>query len=506
MAIPNFGSITFTYTAIAFLAWFVFQDKKTWAPILSKATMLGLVLHIGSTLIQTEGVSKFSIITTDIIVLAAAGILFMASSALRVNKLIAGLLLLAGLFGYQKVRPILKLLPFSTAENKITSNTSEEYSEFLIQFSPTYEVEFDKKYANYIDGSESAFFSTSQPNTDLDDYFEVNVKDDKIEDFLSKIAQDPNIVYLEKNDKIVLDDFTSNISPSVENLISDDPMVEKQWALQSMGVAELQSILKKSGKKPKKKAKLAILDTGVDSKHEDIDANYTSTKTKYDTDKKGHGTHCAGIAGAVVNNATGVASPLLNKNLYEITSVKVLSDYGGGTQAGIIKGMIEAADAGADVISMSLGGFSSDAKQKAYSDAVKYCNDKGTIVVVAAGNSAQDATKYSPANADNVICVAATTVDGDMASFSNKIDNIRYGVYAPGKDILSTTPGDNYEVYSGTSMATPYTAALVTIMKAYKPNLSTEDAYQLLKDGINANSSSDVKNIDFGGSIGKLLQ
>ncbi len=502
----DFGSITFIYTAIALVAWFVLQNNREWSRVLTWATLSGIGIHIFSSLLPEFSASKLSMLTIDILALAAAGILFMGSRLIKVNRIIAGLIIVAGLLGYQKIRPILKLLPFSASESTIITSDEEGVPEFLVQMNPRYVNNFNSLYEGFIESTDRAFFSTSLPNTDLDDFYLVNVKNASVEDFLKAQKDDPNILYIENNEEIHLDDPVSNAVETKVDLNFNDPMLANQWALNQIGISGLQKVLSESKKKPKKKALLAILDTGVDGNHEDIKTNFKSTHSKYDKDKKGHGTHCAGIAGAVVNNGKGVASPNLGNDLIDITSVKVLSDFGGGTQAGIINGMIEAADNGADVISMSLGGFSSDAKQKAYSEAVKYCNDKGAIVVAAAGNAAQDASKYSPANADNVICVAATDSMGQMASFSNKIDNVTYGVYAPGKDILSTTPGDNYETYSGTSMATPYVSSLVAILKAYKPDISTKEVYELLGSLETENSSDKVKPIDFGGSLGKLLK
>ena len=122
-----------------------------------------------------------------------------------------------------------------------------------------------------------------------------------------------------------------------------------------MNVDQLYNYLRDQKPKPVKKARIAILDTGVDAQHEDIKANYHSFARKHNVDKHSHGTHCAGIAGSVSNNGKGIASFSPDNQYVEVGSIKVLGNHGGGTQKGIISGMIEAADKGADVISMSLG-------------------------------------------------------------------------------------------------------------------------------------------------------
>jgi thermitase len=247
-----------------------------------------------------------------------------------------------------------------------------------------------------------------------------------------------------------------------------------------MGVDNLYTVLK--GKKPKKLALIAILDTGVDAAHEDIKANFTSTKSKYDSDKAGHGTHCAGIAAAVSNNGVGVASFSQTNDYVRVTSVKVLSDMGSGTQQRIISGIIEAADRRADVLSLSLGGLSSDSRQRAYEQAIEYASSKGCIVVVAAGNANRNAREFVPANVEGVITVSAGDTLLGRASFSNLVPDVKMGVAAPGVKIYSTIPGSKYAAMNGTSMATPYVAGLLGLMKSLRPDLTAKEAYQILNE------------------------
>jgi thermitase len=232
--------------------------------------------------------------------------------------------------------------------------------------------------------------------------------------------------------------------------------------------------------KPKKTAVVAILDTGVDAKHEDISDNFTSIKSKYDTDPRGHGTHCAGIAGAVSNNHKGVASYSRNNDFVKITSIKVLSASGMGTQQTIINGIIEAADRKVDVISLSLGGLSTQTRQRAYEKAVKYAHKAGCIVVAAAGNSNRNAKDFAPVNAEGVIGVSAITEDLSRAVFSNTVEDLKMGVAAPGTNIYSTIPSDKYASFNGTSMATPYVSGLIGLMKSIQPKLDAQQAYEIL--------------------------
>ncbi len=214
--------------------------------------------------------------------------------------------------------------------------------------------------------------------------------------------------------------------------------------------------------------KIAILDTGVDQNHEDLaskivdNRNFTTSGTV--DDLYGHGTHVAGIAAAATNNGIGVAGVGYGCT---IMNVKVLDDNGSGYYSWIANGIIWAADNGAKVITMSLGGSSASSTLEA---AVNYAWSKGVVLVAAAGNDGKTAPVY-PAYYANCIAVAATDQNDVKASWSN------YGswvdVAAPGVSIFSTLPNHNnkigilnYGSLSGTSMATPYVAGLAGLVWA----------------------------------------
>ncbi len=314
--------------------------------------------------------------------------------------------------------------------------------------------------------------------TELDDYYIVDLlgsNPKQVKNILSKL---PFVEYIEYNDEVYTPAFQSPKKHSNNvDYIFQDPLNTKQWSLKNTGMSQFYELANKQ--KTKKRIKLFILDTGVDGTHEDLQGVFIPNGKKHDKDKKGHGTHCAGIAAAITGNNIGVSSFNFDKRI-EIHSEKVLADFGGGTQAGIIQGIINAVDKGADVISMSLGGMSSDKKQRAYNEVVKYATDRNCIIVVAAGNSSAKAINYSPANSKGVITVAASDPLNNLATFSNTLEDIEMGVYAPGVDILSTYPGNRYETFSGTSMATPFVAGLISLMKSIKPSLTTKEAYDLL--------------------------
>lgn len=332
-----------------------------------------------------------------------------------------------------------------------------------------------------------AFNMPASPDEVLDNYYVVDIDDHlgaHIPDVASKIRNIKGIVTVEDNEVITIpprEDAEEAPRASGEKLQINDPLAGQQWSLTALNAGKFYSKCTSGAVRPAKKVLLAILDTGIDSHHEDISANYKSIDPAYDNDPQSHGTHCAGIASAVTNNGVGIASFNYEGRFYDVTSVKVLNQSGFGTQKSIIDGMIRAVDAGAQVLSLSLGGPSSDYKQKAYSDAVKYAAKKGCIVVVAAGNNAKYARNYAPANTPGVITVGAIDAQEKQAAFSNSLDDIQYGILAPGVDILSTVPQGKYASYNGTSMATPLVASIVAVLKSVYPDLSTAEAYDRIR-------------------------
>ena len=338
-------------------------------------------------------------------------------------------------------------------------------------------------------------------NTELDNCYTIDIKDTSILNLLIDTLEKSGLTnWIENNEVYILSPieklgYDSIIPTAFMGNSFNDPYVSRLWGFRYMEIDSLTDLLKK--RKPVKKARIFILDTGVDGMHEDLTDNYISLSDKYDKDTDQHGTHCAGIACAVSNNKKGIASLNLTGEFTEITSITVLPG-GSGTQESIIDGIILAADNGADVISMSLGGFSTDVRQKAYEKAIKYANDKGAILVVAAGNENTNAKNVVPASCKGVITVSAVDENLQKAAFSNYVTDIEYKVAAPGVNIYSTIPLNQYKSMNGTSMATPYVAGLIGIMKSIEPNLTTEETFRML-----ISSGIDSKNLD---QTGKFIQ
>jgi thermitase len=234
----------------------------------------------------------------------------------------------------------------------------------------------------------------------------------------------------------------------------DDPYFGRQWGLTKVDAPQAWEVTTGSSQ-----VNIAILDTGVDLDHPDLtnkiisNKNFTTSATVDDV--YGHGTHVAGIAAAITNNGVGVAGLGYAST---IMNVKVLGDSGSGYYSWIVWGIVWAADNGAEVINMSLGGSSSSS---ALEDAINYAWSKGVVVVAAAGNSGTTSPSY-PAYYANCIAVAATDANDALPSWSN------YGgwvdVAAPGVSIYSTLKDNGYGYMSGTSMASPHVAGLAGLV------------------------------------------
>ena len=262
-----------------------------------------------------------------------------------------------------------------------------------------------------------------------------------------------------------------------DGILENDPLAPSQWALDAIQGHDAHAMLQDM--EPVRKARVAILDTGVDGAHEDISGVFETTPG--DTDKHGHGTHCAGIAGAATNNNLGMASLNWNGEYIDVLSYRALGADGMGSVEMIAQAIIDATNNNADVISMSLGGFALT-PPKVVKDAVAYALKRNAIVVAAAGNSNQDAKNHMPSNIEGVITVSATDQQDNKAKFSNTNTSLSRPIAAPGVDIISLIPGQDYGAKSGTSMATPVVAGLLGVMRAVNPDITYEEAYRILHE------------------------
>lgn len=493
--------ISYMVCLFGLIMWFYFKDNGTMSRLMGSVFFLGMATYL-TTFYLSEGelTYKLMVLARDLGVMGAVAYFF---GAIAKNKLVffAFLALLYGALQYKFTQVLEQTFPQSSAT--LTGDFSSE-GELLVEMKPGYTAEAIADILKKYDLTAStAFEPYNKDLTDLDDYLVIDVPPvdmKKLEKIIRLLKNDAAVEWVELNDAYMVDPMeTTPVVPSrkhyrdLKKFGLNDPNLKDLWGFQELRVDELYKLIKKKKIKPVKKARIFILDTGVDAKHEDLKYNYKSINRRYDKDPMGHGTHCAGIAAAVSNNGIGTASFSQNNEFVQVTSIRVLGSHGGGTQRGILKGIIEAADNGADVISMSLGGRSDNSKQKAYQEAIEYANKKGAIVIAAAGNSNDNAKFYAPANAPGAITVTAIDPDMNRAAFSNYIQEVDYGIAAPGVNIYSSIPGDKYAFFNGTSMATPYVAGLVGLMKSVKPELTTKQAHDILtRTGIKTGNTKET--------------
>jgi thermitase len=235
---------------------------------------------------------------------------------------------------------------------------------------------------------------------------------------------------------------------------------------------------------------IAIVDTGVDMTHPDLAGKIVSQGRDFvnedddATDDHWHGTHVAGIAAADTDNSVGIAGVAWN---CRILPVKVMDANGEGYYSWMIDGIIWAADQGADVINLSLGG---DADDPFLEEACKYAHDKGAVVVSAAGNDGIATVLYPAAYDAYALAVAASDYNDEIVEFSNFGPEV--DVAAPGVLILGPIPqwfaqsefgagALPYMFAGGTSMATPHVAGMAALIKSAKPALLVDDIMKIIR-------------------------
>lgn len=310
----------------------------------------------------------------------------------------------------------------------------------------------------------------------------------QISEQVSAIAQQYNValqlnsefsvsdnVYIVKGNRNLLNALKSKLAKSTEFVepnyiytaleVPNDPDYSKQWNLRSINVESAWDENKGSG------VTVAVIDTGIskvpDLKDTKFVKGYDFVNDRVEADDdNGHGTHVAGTIAQSTNNGYGVAGIAY---LASLMPLKVLSNYGGGTVADIAEAIKFAADEGADVINMSLGG---GGESHLIKDAIDYAHQKGVVIIAAAGNENRNAASY-PARYPHVMGVAAIDAAGEKAPYSNfgaGVDISAPGGGAAGKILQETIDPETGEAvflgFQGTSMAAPHVAGVAALVKA----------------------------------------
>ncbi len=295
-----------------------------------------------------------------------------------------------------------------------------------------------------------------------------------VEQVLAELRADPAVEYAEPSYRVqVLDDG------AVTGVGVNDPLTAGQYSLDRMRVRDAW-VLSKGGS-----GIVAVLDTGVQPDHPDLAGRVLPGRDFVNddanaADDNGHGTWVAGIIAATPDDGYGIAGISWSD---KVLPVKIMDASGTGSTADLVSGIVWAADNGATVINMSVGGFP---YSQAVQDAVTYAWNKGAVLVGAAGNNNRD-EKFYPASMTHVISVSATQREDEFShwsSYGSAVD-----VSAPGSSVQTTNctstacPNRSWGAHtyiSGTSFATPNVAGVVALIRAKYPTWAPQQVVDRL--------------------------
>lgn len=294
---------------------------------------------------------------------------------------------------------------------------------------------------------------------------------------MSEYRQDPAIAYAEPN-----------LIYSVVDLPNDTDF-GKQWPLHNIGQtggtpdADIDAPEAWDIEKGKAEVLIAIVDTGVDYNHPELAGGRVRTDIDRDfvnddadaMDDHGHGTYCAGIAAANTNNSTGIAGICQG---CQILPVKVLNSEGSGSSEAVAQGIQYAAQAGARVISMSLGYPSNCGCSRTVALTINYAYELGSLMIAASGNDSDKTRLSYPASSPRVMSVGASDDRDQEADFSNISQAL--DIMAPGVDVYSLDLDGAYRTASGTSAAAPHVSGAAGLVWSAHPTLTNAQVWWIL--------------------------
>ncbi|RDY30015.1 S8 family peptidase [Lachnotalea glycerini] len=270
----------------------------------------------------------------------------------------------------------------------------------------------------------------------------------------------------------------------------NDPYGEYQWG---MRYSNFDYYFDKIGKERLHNVKVAVIDSGIDMKHEDFDETIQSGWNFVDSsadvsDKLGHGTAVTGVIAAKDNNGIGIAGMVHG---VRILPLKVINSSNESNLAPLIQAIYYAIQNEADVINISMGYVNAELRGIDFQyvklinnlqKAIYYAASQGIVIVAAVGNCPFNLIDY-PAACDNVIAVGSYGIhgkEGNVYISKRNSYSIKDVIYAPGEYIISTLPENQYGYRSGSSLATPFVTSAVAAAKALNKKIDFQIVDNLL--------------------------
>jgi len=463
--------LTGLVTISAFVMLAVAAAKRERSALLMAGGLLLLVVSVGLHVVRFE-----SVMATVTALTAEVGIgLWMMAGIMARHRKQARPFFWMGSMAMLAAVVLFGMRQFSSSRSNIPNETT-----LLVELGPDDSIdELEGTLGRFGARAERAFPTVSLAmDENLAQVYLVTASRSEVLHLLEQLRRDTeNVDHIEANSTLAFlypvpgTGTTTHAADVMEN----DPLVSQQWALDAIRGHEAHAMLRDLT--PERKARLAVLDTGVDGVHEDLGGVFR--KSPSSVDRHGHGSHVAGIAGAATNNGIGIASLNWEGRFVDVSGYQALGDNGMGSIEQIAQAIIDAANDDMDVISMSLGAKAET--PKTIRDAIQFAMRNDVIVLASAGNANEDAIDHMPSNVPGVIVVSAVDENLAKARFSNTNTSLGRPITAPGVNILSLKTGGGYVEMSGTSMSTPVVSGLVAVMRALDPDISDEQVYKILE-------------------------
>ncbi|WP_394740333.1 S8 family peptidase [Natronococcus roseus] len=291
--------------------------------------------------------------------------------------------------------------------------------------------------------------------------------------------------------------YSLDVQESPADAETDGATEDDQWDKHLMDAFEAHEYATGAG------TRIGILDTGVDHEHPDlgnVDAETSRSflgweESEHIGDAQTHGTHVAGITGATgAEGVTGVAPAT------ELVSLRVFAEEGGANVGDSFLALEYAAELGLDAVNMSIGSAPQPPEDNqegfriARQRVVRSVTQRGTAVITSAGNDSQNLQQGGWislwGSLPNATSVSATTIDDELADFSNYGAN-EIAVGAPGAEVLSTLPDSSYGLASGTSMSAPQVAGLVGLVRELEPDANANQVENVIERGAEGGGRGD---------------